>query len=259
MMGILIPFEYWNKHSLSAVLIKFHTDFVSPSQCSPWISSNYPWQWQSDHLMYVAFPLTQWGRMTHICVSNLTITGSHNGLSPGRRQAIIWTNAEILLIGRLGTNFSEILIKINTFSFKKMPLKMSSGKWQPFCLGLNVLTNTLRQRQNGRHFADSIVKYIFTNKTMNFDWLFIEICSLGSNLYIWQSLSLCVWRWKSVVTLRWMGATFSGSGLAPTEYRQRHPVCTGYLAVNDNVIWMREIYINSDPVTTWYLFFNMTF
>ena len=46
--------------------------------------------------------------MTHICVSKLTIIGSDNGLLPGRRQAIIWTNAGILLIGPLGTNFSEI-------------------------------------------------------------------------------------------------------------------------------------------------------
>ena len=60
-------------------------------------------------------------------------------MSPGRRQAIIWTNARILLIGPLGTNFSQILIEIYTFSFKKMHLKMSSGKWRPFCLGLNVL------------------------------------------------------------------------------------------------------------------------
>ena len=45
----------------------------------------------------------------HICVSKQTIIGSDNGLSPGRRQAIIWTNAGILLIGTLGTNFSEIL------------------------------------------------------------------------------------------------------------------------------------------------------
>ena len=75
----------------------------------------------------------------HICVSNLTIIGSDNSLSPGRRQAIIWTNAAILFIGSLGTNFSEILIAILTFSFKKMRLKVSSGKWRPFCLGLNVL------------------------------------------------------------------------------------------------------------------------
>ena len=83
--------------------------------------------------------LTHWGRVTHICVGNLTIIGSGNGLSPGRRQAITWTNVGILSIGPLGTNFSEMLIEIHTFSFKKIHLKMSSGKWRPFCLGLNVL------------------------------------------------------------------------------------------------------------------------
>ena len=76
--------------------------------------------------------LTHWGRVTHICISKLTIIGSDHGLSPGWRQAMIWTNAEILLIGLLGTKFSEILIEIHTFSFKKMHLKMSSGKWRPF-------------------------------------------------------------------------------------------------------------------------------
>ena len=80
-----------------------------------------------------------WGRVTHICVSKLTIIGSGNGLSPGRRQAIIWNNAGILLIWPLQTNCSEILIEIHTFSFKKIHLKISSGKWRPFCLGLNVL------------------------------------------------------------------------------------------------------------------------
>ena len=46
----------------------------------------------------------------------------------GRHQAIIRTNAGVFLIGTLRTNFSEILIEIQTFSFKKMHLKMSSGK-----------------------------------------------------------------------------------------------------------------------------------
>ena len=72
-----------------------------------------------------------------------SLIGSDNGLSPVRCQAIIWTNAGILLIGPLGTNFSEILIGIQTISFKKMHLKMSSAKWRPFCLGLNVLTITI--------------------------------------------------------------------------------------------------------------------
>ena len=85
------------------------------------------------------FVLTHWGLVTHICVGKLNNIGSDNGLSPGRRQAIIWTNAGILLIGPLGTIFSEILIEILTFSFKKMHLKVLSAKWQPRCLGLNVL------------------------------------------------------------------------------------------------------------------------
>ena len=95
---------------------------------------------QSATTMVLTGTLTHWGRMTHICVGKLTIIGSDNGLSPGRRQAIMWINVGLLLIRNLGTNFSEILIGVKTFSFKKMHLKMSSGKWRPFCLGLNVLT-----------------------------------------------------------------------------------------------------------------------
>ena len=70
---------------------------------------------------------------------NWSSIGSDNGLSPIRRQAIIWTNAGILSIGPIETNFSEILIEILTFSFKKKHLKMSSAKWRPFCLGLKCV------------------------------------------------------------------------------------------------------------------------
>ena len=83
--------------------------------------------------------LTHRGRVTRICISKISIIGSDNGLSPGRRQAIIWANAAILLIWHLGINFSEILIEINTFSLKKMHLKLSSAKWRLFRLGLNEL------------------------------------------------------------------------------------------------------------------------
>ena len=84
--------------------------------------------------------LTHWGRVMHICIGKLTVICSDNGLSPEQRQAIVGTNAETLLNGPLGTNFSEILIiRIQTFSFKKMHMKMSSVKWCPFRLGLNVL------------------------------------------------------------------------------------------------------------------------
>ena len=95
--------------------------------------------------------LTHWGRVTHKCVGKLTIIGSDNGLSPERRQAIIWTNAGILLIGPLGTNFIEILIEIHTFSLKKMHLKMSFGKWWLFCLGPNVLKPSSWNLHNKKH------------------------------------------------------------------------------------------------------------
>ena len=58
----------------------------------------------SDPNVTPRYYLTHWGRVTHICVSKLIIIG-----------------------------FSEILNVIETFSFKKIHLKLSSGKWQLFC------------------------------------------------------------------------------------------------------------------------------
>ena len=110
---------------------------------------NYRYMFLGGEFQYTMFyynttgnlklPLTHWGWVAHIC--KLTIIDSDKGAKLDRRQTIIWTNVGILLIGPLGKNFSEILIKIYTFSFRKMHLKMSSGKWRPFCFGLNVLTH----------------------------------------------------------------------------------------------------------------------
>ena len=86
-------------------------------------------------------------RPSDACVSKQTIIGSDSGLSPGRRQAIIWTNDVILLIEPLGTNFSKLLIDIYTFPFSKMHLKMSSGKWRPLCPGLSVHGKGPRKQQ----------------------------------------------------------------------------------------------------------------
>ena len=83
------------------------------------------------------------------------IIGSDNGMSPVRRQDIIWTNAGILLTGPWGTNFSERLIGIQTFSFKKLHLNMSSEKWRLFCLGLNILR---RMSNCGAHISFSELK-----------------------------------------------------------------------------------------------------
>ena len=51
------------------------------------------------------------------------------------RQTIAWTNADILIIGPLVTQLSEILIRISWFSFKKCIWECSLI----FCSGINVL------------------------------------------------------------------------------------------------------------------------
>ena len=77
--------------------------------------------------------------MTHICVGNLTIIASDNGLSPGRRQAIIWTNAGILFIWPSGTNFGEILIEIHFFfiqenAFESVVCETAAILFRPQCV-----------------------------------------------------------------------------------------------------------------------------
>ena len=122
------PTLYWACDYLSMLRLKL----IHVSKRDPWCPKS---------------SATHWGRVTHICVGKLTIIGSDNGLSPERCQAIIWTNVGILLIGALGKNFTEIFIEIQTFSLKKMRLKVSSAKQRPFCLGLNVLTACSGQQQ----------------------------------------------------------------------------------------------------------------
>ena len=77
----------------------------------------------TPHLKHIS----PWCRI-YVSVNWISI-GWDNGLSPIRRQAIIWTNTGLLSIGPFGTNFSEILIKIQNFSLTKIHMKISSAKW----------------------------------------------------------------------------------------------------------------------------------
>ena len=90
-------------------------------------------------------------------MGKLTIIGSDNGLSPGQRQAIIWSNAGILLIGPFRINFSEILIEIDMLSFEEMHLKLSLAKWRSFCLVLDVIINF---SSGNTHFAEYALFYV---------------------------------------------------------------------------------------------------
>ena len=127
---------------------------------------------------------THWGRVTHICGGILIIIGSYNGLSPSRCQTIIWTNARILLIGPSGTNVSEIVIEIITFSFRKIRLKVSSAKWRPFCLGLNVLKLRYTASCNFLIKRGFIRQPTWLQRILKFRIIWILICH-------WLSLLLC--------------------------------------------------------------------
>ena len=103
------------------------------------------------HIFYLTskMVINHWGPVTHICVGNLTIIGSDNGLSPGWGQAITWTNVGILLIGPLENKLQwnihrNSYIFIQEDPFEKCGLK-NGGL---FCLGLNVL---MHHHSSGRH------------------------------------------------------------------------------------------------------------
>ena len=148
--GILLALDKWGSRSRPCSRFSVHR--------TQWLATTLQTTHSSIHDVWPGDLLTHWGRVTHICVTHsgrvthicvgkLIIIGSDNGLSPGRRQAIIWTNAGMWSIGPLRTNFSEISIEINIFSFKKTRLKMLSAKWRLFCLGLNELKATTQYLQ----------------------------------------------------------------------------------------------------------------
>ena len=147
---------YWALSKMTDVKIHFGNGSVWISRVSQ--SNGTIYRQQVINLIWLTHKtwLYHWGRVTHICVNKSISIASDNGLSPGRRQVIIWTNAGILSIGPLGTNFSEILIEIQTFSLKKICLKLSSAKCRPFCLGFNVLIHGCRLSTVSvdSHYAD---------------------------------------------------------------------------------------------------------
>ena len=103
------------------------------------------------------FVFTYWGRVTHIYIGKLSIIGSDNDLSPGRRQSIIWTNAGMLLI--------ETNLDSNRGFFRPRDLKIwwmtSSTLHQALCIISNPSVNsnwsycpkTLNSGQNRQFFV----------------------------------------------------------------------------------------------------------
>ena len=113
-------------------------------------------------------------------VPSTHLVGSDNGLSPGRRQAIIWTNVGILSIEYLGTNISEILIKIRSFSLKEKAFENVVRKMGAILSRPQCVNTCIGLKQLGWHFPNDIFKCIFINVIMKsialqvkFYWSFI--------------------------------------------------------------------------------------
>ena len=115
----------------------------------------------------------------------------------GRRQAIIWTKPWRLSIGPLGTNSTEIVIDSYTLSFKKMHLKMSSGNWQSFSLGLNVLISKSVMCLIAKN-GDFVIKW----KHFPSNWTFVRVIhrSPGGGGGGGVSLRLMTSQFKDIVT-----------------------------------------------------------
>ena len=129
-------------------------------------------------------PLWVWGPA---CTAPLSCTHSHPHSFLGRRRA--WPARECRMweiVGLLGTNLSEIFIEVHIFSFKKMHLKMSSGKCRPFCLDLNMLITHYNRVISQWILYKIYTQYTFYCSSLLDVWCLISVwfsrCHLNSNV-----------------------------------------------------------------------------
>ena len=133
---------------------------------------------------------------------NWVSIGSGNGLSPIRHQAITWTNAVLLSTGLLGTNFSEIWVRILSFSFNKMHFKISSARMAAIYLSSITKVNFVVSLQLDLHIKTHLSMVVFRY-------------SMGQSVYMYKNsgnvvdeiLMLCFvfwfklhWRWWPLLT-----------------------------------------------------------
>ena len=107
------------------------------------------------------FAVIMWSNITYYCIrhcwdtciSNIRFCTYNRHPTPSfgvsivrifnKIDRIIWANVDWLLIGLLGSSFNKIWITIKQFWYTKTNLKMSSAKWGPFCLGINMFNPSL--------------------------------------------------------------------------------------------------------------------
>ena len=179
--------------------------------------------------------LTHWGRVTHICVSKQPIIASDNGLSPGRRQATVGTNAGILY-SNLRNKFQWNL-KRNSIIFikKKMCFKVSSAEWRPFCLHVHQCVNV----------RVSTRRRVFGEVNGSFAWL-VYICQLHST-QIYSKLP----RQSSYFVWQWITEVYFPAYLIPGIWYHSKTILSSLLALTFNVVepWSQWL---GDQQPQWY-------
>ena len=155
----------WTYHSNSKGLMLW------PSVLRQFRTSNLD-HWTSTH----------WGRMTHICIGNLTIIDWC--------QAIIWTNAGILLIGPLKTNFSEIFAEIITFSkenlFESVVCEMAAILSRPQCF------NKIDCNSVGVWYSPASCDHLATFKVMYWSLKWLIYTHSNSVLIHKKNCGICI-------------------------------------------------------------------
>ena len=145
--------------------------------------------------------------MTHICVHKLTIFGSEKGLSPERRQAVIWTNVGKFVNSRPQcVQWFPLFYRLIYCHFHKSQLSKSN-----FCVMCPVSSShrrwLLRQRyicalaRVSWHSHYTLSSYILMKTICCFKWLlclyidFHVLCQIKHfqvQVQV-QVLSMCYW------------------------------------------------------------------
>ena len=159
----------WSFYKVQFDIQEIMNTLLSIQWCNKW------GVWQLHILIYhKCVRLTHCGPSTLIRVSKLTIGGSDNGLSPGRRQAIIWIKARILLIVSLGTNFTEWNLNKNPYIILHemyLKLEMAAILPRPQCVKplylffKNIACLVIWQRQIFVLLQTKVHDEVINNKT----------------------------------------------------------------------------------------------
>ena len=124
--------------------------------------------------------LTNCGLMTHNYVSKLTIINLDNGLSSGRRQAIIWSNAGILLIRPIRINFNEIWIEIHTFHSRQFIWKCRLENGVHFVLVWRKMYQTAYCHTKNFFMTDHVLSWFEVNWPVLVSGFVVRDCQLYS-------------------------------------------------------------------------------